>query len=252
MTLEARIALVTGAASGIGAATALLLAQSGAVVIAADKNLAAADAVARSAQQSGWTVHAMALDVTEPIQHLELVTQVESRHGGLDIAVNCAGISVGRSGVQHPVHETALEDWHDVMNVDVNGIFYGLRAQIPALIRRGGGAIVNVASVMSVVARDRLSPYVTAKHAVLGLTRAAAIDAAPHGIRINAVGPGYVDTALLAYKPQEVRERYARLHALNRMALAEEVAESILWLCGPKSSFSTGAFHAVDGGYTAL
>ncbi len=245
-----KVALVTGAASGIGSATATAMARQGTRVLVCDIDQKGGDRVAETITADGGVASFFRLDVTELDTHLGAVEQATRRYGGLDVAVNCAGISVGPSKTQRPVHQVDIDDWRRILDVNVNGMFYGLQAQIPAMIARGGGSIVNVGSVMSVVARTQLSPYVTSKHAVLGLTKAAALDCAPYGIRVNSVGPGYVDTPLLAQKDELTRRTYAELHPLNRMATPQEVAETILWLCGDSSSFSTGAHYAVDGGYT--
>ena len=249
--MKNKIALVTGAGSGIGAATAFAIASEGGAVMICDIDEKAGRQTADSITSAGGKASFFRLDVTNAESHRETVAEIRRQFGGLDVAVNCAGISVGPSKQQRVVHEVELDDWQKIMDVNLNGVFYGMRAQIPMMIERGQGAIVNVASVMSVVARNKLSPYVASKHAMLGLTKAAAIDCAVHRIRVNAVGPGYVDTALLAQKDAETRSLYASLHPMNRMARPEEVAEAILWLCGEKSSFSTGAYYPVDGGYTA-
>ena len=246
-----KVSLVTGASSGIGAATATAIGREGGIVMVCDIDREKGQSIADSITFAGGKAIFFHLDVTEPDAHRAAVAEAKRLFGGLDVAVNCAGISVGPSMTQRAVHEVDLDDWRQIMNVNVDGVFYGMRAQIPMMIERGQGAIVNVASVMSVVARTTLSPYVTSKHAVLGLTKAAALDCAVHRIRINAVGPGYVDTPLLAQKDAETRRAYAQLHPLNRMARAEEVAESILWLCSDRSSFTTGAYYPVDGGFTA-
>ncbi len=245
-----KVALVTGGASGIGSATTTALARQGTRVLLCDIDAAGGVRGAEAITAQGGVASFFHLDVTEPDHHLLAVEQATRLYGGLDMAVNCAGISVGPSKIQHPIHQTDVQDWLQIFNVNVNGMFYGVQAQVPAMIARGGGSIVNVGSVMSVVARRQLSPYVASKHAVLGLTRAAALDCAPHNIRVNSVGPGYVDTPLLAQKDEQTRRAYAELHPLNRMATAQEVAETILWLCSDSSSFSTGAHYAVDGGYT--
>ena len=245
-----KVALVTGAASGIGSATAAALGRDGARVLVCDIAEDAGNRVTQTITAAGGLASFFHLDVREAARHLLAVEEAQRLYGGLDIAVNCAGISVGSSGVQRPVHEVDVQDWLQILDVNVNGMFYGIKAQVPAMRARGGGSIVNVGSVMSVVARTQLSAYVASKHAVLGLTKAAALDCAPHGIRVNSVGPGYVDTPLLAGKDDQTRRAYAELHPLNRMATAQEVAGTVLWLSGDSSSFSTGAHYAVDGGYT--
>jgi NAD(P)-dependent dehydrogenase (short-subunit alcohol dehydrogenase family) len=249
--MKNKVSLVTGAGSGIGAATATAVGREGGMVMVCDIDKEKGRNITDSITFAGGNASFFYLDVTEPDAHRAAVAEAKRLFGGLDVAINCAGISVGPSMTQRAVHEVDLDDWRQIMNVNLDGVFYGMRAQIPMMMERGQGAIVNVASVMSVVARTMLSPYVTSKHAMLGLTKAAALDCAVHRIRVNAVGPGYVDTPLLAQKDAATRRAYAQLHPLNRMARAEEVAESILWLCSDKSSFSTGAYYPIDGGFTA-
>ena len=250
--MNAKVAIVTGGGSGIGAATAEVLARDGASVLVCDLDVDSAASTAHLITSTGGAAMPFQMDVTDAQAHARAVAEAERLYGGLDIAVNCAGISVGPSKLQHTVQDTELSDWQRILDVNVNGVFYGMRAAVPMMIKRGGGSIVNVGSVMSVVARTKLSAYVTSKHAVLGLTKAAALDCAEHGIRVNAVGPGYVDTPLLHYKTAETRRAYAQLHPLGRLAKAGEVAELIAWLCSDKSSFTTGSFYAVDGGYSAV
>lgn len=249
--MKDKVALVTGAASGIGAATAMAIAREGAAVMVCDMDQDKGRQTVERICAAGGRARFFRLDVTQPDAHCDAVAEIQRVYGGLDIAVNCAGVSVGPSKVQRPIHETEVRDWLHVLDVNLNGVFYGMRAQIPQMIERGGGSIVNVGSINCVVGRVRLSPYVSSKHAVLGLTRAAALDCAEHRIRINAVGPGYVDTPMQAGRDTETRKAYERLHPLNRFARADEIAEAILWLCSDKASFTTGTFHAVDGGYTA-
>lgn len=247
-----KVALVTGAASGIGAATCIAIAREGGAVLVGDVDEAGGLQTVETITRAGGSASFFYLDVTQPDLHYAAVAEVQNLYGGLDVAVNCAGISVGPSKVQRPVYEVDADDWHRILDVNLNGMFYGLKAQIPAMIERGAGSIVNVGSVMSAVARTSLSPYVASKHAVLGLTKAAALDCAALGIRVNAVAPGYVDTPLLAQKDAITRRAYADLHPLGRrMARAEEVVEAILWLASEKSSFSTGALLSVDGGFVA-
>lgn len=142
-------------------------------------------------------------------------------------------------------------DWAATIDVNLTGVFYGLRAQIPAIARAGGGAIVNMASVMGQVAAAGLGAYVASKHGVVGLTKAAALDYAAQHVRINAIGPGYIDTLMLAGKDAATRARLGALHPLGRLGLAEEIAELAVWLCSERASFVTGSYYPADGGYLA-
>jgi NAD(P)-dependent dehydrogenase (short-subunit alcohol dehydrogenase family) len=249
--MQNNTALVTGAGSGIGRATALAFARLGARVVCADIDGALGEETARRARELGAEAAFERLDVTDPQAHIAVVDAVRARFGALHAAVNNAGISVGPSRSYRPLAEMGLCDWEAIMKVNVDGVFYGLRAQIPALLAGGGGAIVNVASIMGQVAHAGLGAYATSKHAVVGLTRVAALDYAGQGIRINAVGPGYVDTPMLAGKDDATRAMLAARHPLGRLAQPDEIAEVIVWLCGAKASFVTGAYYPVDGGYLA-
>lgn len=249
--MQDKTALVTGAGSGIGRATALAFARLGARVVCADIDGEAGEETAGQARELGAEAAFERLDVTDPQAHIAVVDATCRRFGALHAAVNNAGISVGPSRSYRPVAEMDLSDWDAIMKVNVDGVFYGLRAQIPALLAAGGGAIVNVASIMGQVAQAGLGAYATSKHAVVGLTRVAALDYAAQGIRINAVGPGYVDTPMLARKDDATRAMLAARHPLGRLARPEEIAEMIVWLCGSKANFVTGAYYPVDGGYLA-
>lgn len=178
---------------------------------------------------------------------MALVKRTIERYGSLDIAVNNAGIGgpLGTTG------DYPLDGWQKVIDINLSGVFYGLRYQIPAMAAKGG-SIVNVASILG-QAGTRFSPaYVAAKHGVVGLTKASALEYADKGVRINAVGPGYIKTPLvLNALDQATLNSLISLHPMGRLGESEEIAELILWLASPKSSFVTGAYYAADGGYLA-
>ncbi|SFP26291.1 SDR family NAD(P)-dependent oxidoreductase [Variovorax sp. 770b2] len=249
MSLDNRSALVTGAGSGIGRAIALALAREGASVLAADIDEAAARDTAASIEATGGRALARVLDVRQPQQHTEAVAEAVRAFGGLHIAVNNAGVSTGPSGAYRALADIDLDDWRHLTAVNLDGTFFGLRAQIPALLASGGGSIVNIASVMAVSARANLGAYVASKHGVLGLTRAAAVDYAQQKVRVNAIGPGYIDTPMLARKDAIAREGIAGWHPMGRLGSAQEIAELAAWLASERASFVTGAFYPVDGGY---
>jgi len=251
MLLKDKVALITGGASGIGRAIALAMAREGARVLVADKAEADGKETVRLIQENKQEAVFVRLDATDPAQHHDVVKQAQTLFGRLDIACNNAGVSVGRSGAYRPVGESSVDDWHDIMDVNLNGVFYGLRAQIPALVENGGGAIVNTASIMGQVAAQRLAAYVASKHGVVGLTKCAALDYAKHGVRINAIAPGYVDTPMLRFKDDTERDELAAKHPLNRLGKPEEIAELAVWLSSERASFITGAYYPVDGGYLA-
>lgn len=244
--LQGRVALVTGGGSGIGAATSHVLAMSGAVVAVADKSLDAARATVESLRSLGFDAYAVHVDVTDEQSVDEMVTTVLDGSGRLDIAVNSAGIGAEWNGIG----DTPTETWHQVMAVNLDGVFFSMRAEIRAMRHGSGGSIVNVASCLSQAARAGSGPYASSKHAVLGLTRTAALDHAAEGIRVNAVAPGFIDTPLL--RGRHDAQSVARLesqHPLGRLGTAEEIGEAIGWLASPAAGFVTGAMFAIDGGY---
>lgn len=249
--MQDKTALITGAGSGIGRATAIAFARLGANVACADIDAAAGEETVRMVRELGAKAAFEPLDVTDPQAHIDAVEAARNLFGALHAAVNNAGISVGPSRSYRPVAQMDLADWEAIMKVNVDGVFYGLRAQVPALLASGGGAIVNIASIMGQVALPGLGAYATSKHAVVGLTRVAALDYAAQGVRINAVGPGYVDTPMLAGKDDATRTMLAARHPIGRLARPEEIAELVVWLCSEKASFVTGAYYPVDGGYLA-
>lgn len=249
--LGGKVALVTGGGSGIGRAVALAFAREGAKVVVSDVRADEGLETLGLLRSAGGEAIFVQLDVARPEDMRAAVARAEERFEVLNVACNNAGFSRGPTGEYRPVAEVALEDWRAVMEVNLEGVFHGLQAQIPAMVRAGGGAIVNVASVMGSVAAPGLGPYVAAKHGVVGLTRAAALDYAAAGVRINCVAPGFIDTPLLAKRDTATRERLAGLHPLGRIGRPEEVAELVVWLCSDQASFVTGAYYPCDGGYLA-
>jgi NAD(P)-dependent dehydrogenase (short-subunit alcohol dehydrogenase family) len=245
LRFDGKTAIVTGAASGIGYAIAEALSNSGAKAILADIDLARA---AAAAEAIGNGALAVEVDVTNPQSVQTMVTDVMTSAGKLDILVNNAGIA----GPLEPVGEYSVDHWHEVLNVNLHGAFYGIRYAVPAMKESGGGAIINIASVLGSVGFAGASAYVASKHALVGLTKTAAIDHADHNIRINSVGPGFILTALVESSLDETeRAEAASGHALNRMGKTEEVASLVLYLLSDEASFITGSYHLVDGGYTA-
>ncbi len=243
-----KVAVVTGAGSGIGEAAALALAARGAQVIVSDINATAAERVAAGIGGAGGKAQPNVTDVADPAAAEALVAFAVSSFGGLDVAVNNAGIG----GPLGPTGEYPLDGWRKVIDINLNGVFYGLRYQIPAMLARGGGAIVNVASILGAVGTAGSPAYVAAKHAVVGLTKAAAIEYATRGIRINSVGPGYISTPLVTESLDEATlQALTNLHPIGRLGTSEEVAALVVFLASDAASFITGSYHLVDGGYTA-
>ena len=246
--LENKAAIVTGGGSGIGEACAKLLARRGASVLVSDVDLAAAKRVAGEIESAGSRAAADRTDVADPEQVEAMVAAAVERFGGLDIGVNNAGIG----GPTAPTGEYPLDGWRMVMSVNLDGVFYCTRAEIGPMRQRGGGSIVNMASILGAVGFANSVAYVAAKHGVVGLTQNAALEYATDNIRVNAVGPGFIRTPLLdANLDEAALTAIAALHPIGRLGTSEEVAELVAWLASDASSFVTGSYYPVDGGYLA-
>ncbi|MEM6743906.1 MAG: SDR family oxidoreductase [Pseudomonadota bacterium] len=255
--LNGKRALVTGAGGGIGRACALMLAQDGAQVFCADLDAQGAAATAQAVRDAGGEAAASASDAsTQEGQSAAVAAAVEA-FGGLDIAVNNAGVR----GSRVVTHEIERETWDRILAVNLTGVFLGMQSQIPAMLAtldaEGGGAartggpdacIVNIASILGAAGLARSAAYTASKHGVVGLTKAAALEYAPQGLRFNAVGPGFIRTNMTAHLDQDLITSW---HPVGRLGEAEEVAAMVAFLASPRARFVTGGYHAVDGGYLA-
>jgi len=251
---EGKVAVVTGAAGGIGRATVAALADGGARVIATDLKDTPIEETAALVEASGGEVLTAAHDVTSWSDWQRVVAEGASRFGGIDYLVNNAGIE----GAIAPIEESPESMFDQVIAVNVKGVFLGMKAVIPELRKRGGGAIVNLASVAGVMGEAALAPYVASKHAVIGLTKSAASGYGPESIRVNAVGPAPIETRMMRALETglgpggeaEIKAALEQRIPLGRYGTPEEVAAVIAFLCSEDASFVNGSFYTVDGGMT--
>jgi len=248
IVFDDKVALVTGGGSGIGEACAMTFAEGGAKVVVADIDVKNGERVAQAITDNGGTALFVRVNTANASDVEAMVSSAVSTYGKLDIAVNNAGIG----GEPNMTGAYSLEGWHKVIDVNLHGVFYGLRYQIPAMLENGGGAIVNMASILGSVGFATAPAYVAAKHAVVGLTKSAAIEYSSQGIRINSVGPGFIVTPLLEGALDEpTTKALTQLHPIGRMGQAQEVANLVCFLCSSAASFMTGGYYLVDGAYTS-
>lgn len=243
-----KTAIVTGAASGIGAAIARELGARGASVVLSDLDEAGMSSVASMITAAGGKALTYRCNSGIAAEVEAAVAFAMAQAGGLHLLVNNAGIG----GPALPVGEYPLDGWQKVIDINLTGVFYGMRYGIPAMETAGGGAIVNIASILGSVGFATAGAYVAAKHGVVGLTKVAAIEYAKKGIRVNAVGPGFIKTPLLDKNmDQATLDGIATMHPVGRLGTAEEVSALTCFLLSPAASFITGSYHLVDGGYTS-
>ena len=246
--LKDKVALITGAGSGIGRAIAILYASEGAKVVVSDIDENGGNETVSEITSKGGEAFFVKADSSKAEDNKNIVDQAVNKFGALHLAVNNAGIG----GALGPTGEYTIEGWDRVIAINLSGVFYGLRYQIPAIIAAGGGSIVNMASILGQAGTKNSPAYIAAKHGVVGLTKAAALDHATQNIRINSIGPGYIVTPLITNSlDAEAMNALVTLHPMGRLGTSEEVAELALWLNSDKASFVTGAYYNVDGGYLA-
>ncbi|SHI30427.1 NAD(P)-dependent dehydrogenase, short-chain alcohol dehydrogenase family [Mesonia phycicola] len=246
--LKNKVALVTGAGSGIGKAVAVLYAKEGAKVIINDINEENGQLVVNQIKSQGGEAFFIEADVSKEEDIQNLINKTVEKYGQLDIACNNAGIT----GEQNLTGQYSVSSWEKVVAINLNGVFLNCKYQLEQMEKNGGGVIVNMASIHGMAAAPMSSAYTTTKHAVVGLTKNIGVEYAQKNIRCNAVGPGYIETPLLKMADTEMLEMLKAKHPMNRLGKAEEVAELVLFLSSEKSSFMTGGYYLIDGGYTAV
>jgi len=252
--LAGKVALITGAAAGIGLATARAMAACGARVMLADLPDSEGADQAQRLIAEGAQAGFVAVDVADPASVQAMVQATRARFGRLDIAINNAGISgADGSGIRRATADVLPETWRRVLAVNLDGVFHCMQAQIPMMLEGGGGSIVNIASILGSVGFAHSAAYTASKHAVVGLTRVAALEYSARGIRVNAIGPGFIETAMTApIRSQDAsRDMLIANHPIGRLGQPEEIAHLALFLSSPAASFITGAYYVDDGGYTA-
>lgn len=247
--LENKVAVVSGAGSGIGRAIAITYAKEGAKVAVADINGEHAEETVKIIKDNGGDAFAITADSSKASENKSIIEKVVAQYGRLDIACNNAGMG----GPAKPTGEYEPEEWDRVIALNLNGVFYACRYELEQMEKNGGGSIINIASIHGQVAAPNSPAYTASKHAVVGLTKNIAAEYAQKNIRCNAVGPGYIETPLLsANLDQQAQDAIAAKSPINRLGTAQEIADLVVFFSSDKSSFTTGSYIISDGGYTAV
>ena len=248
--LENKIAIITGAASGIGKETAFLFAKEGAKVTVSDINEEAGTKVVEEIKKLGGEAIFVKANTANAADSENLVRETVRVFGGLHISVNNAGVGSDFSKVA----DVKLEDWQRVIDINLTGVFYGMKYQIPEMIKSKGGSVINIASILGQAAFQGSSAYVASKHGVVGLSKTGALDYATENVRVNAIGPGFIYTGLVNEETmgKEGIEALETKHPMNRLGEPKEIAAMVLFLASDEASFVTGAYYPVDGGYLAV
>jgi len=248
-TFAGKTAIVTGGGSGIGQSTAILYAAMGANVVVTDINEKDGADTVDKIKAAGGNAIFVKTDVSKPEDCANMVEKTLEAYGSLDMAFNNAGIG----GEANAIADMSIEGWNKIIAVNLSSVFYCMKYEIAAMLKSDKGAIVNMSSILGSVGFANSAGYVAAKHGVIGLTQNAALEYSAKGVRINAVGPGFINTPLLSKAGMDdgVKQYLAKMHPIGRLGESGEVAELVVWLCSDKASFVTGSYYPVDGGYLA-